>query len=635
MKNGANETSKKNGQRPGGNAMGGLWQQIGIGEYANHSVNKNYYPAYARYFSSYLEAMKANGIQIFQLSLQNESQNHPSWEMCLWNSGDAATFIANHLGPEMVRTGFKPSTKKSTDANQTRLAVWDWDRTDFGHADGMEKWCKAILGNSNAASYIDAIAFHWYGGLGNSGASWGRNFDRIKLFAGTTYKMHMYASEACQENGPVLHEWFPAGRYIYDMINVFEAGGECWIDWNLLLDEEGGPQHEVSNPCHAPVHIDTKGNDDPDDDILIFNPCYYILKRMSLEVRPGAVCIGTTSDLTNDKNNWDENANNDGDIYKVAFKEPDGSISLLVGNIPHGNYTDAGKSYTISIGIKDTGSSFTDEIPPHSFTVYKFTNDYKKPEPILASAGFELVEVPEGTYSSYYLDGLLSRNKVNKFKMLTTEVTQKLYEDVSQPDVKTNPFTSLGANKGDNKPAVNLTFAQMAEFCNDLSLREDKDAYYIIKGMSITTNEKANGFRLPTKREWLWAAMGATKGPNYVSSDSFYKYKNGYAQAFTCNDVTKTESPKDLAWYKDNSENTLHDIATKEIDTAKKKKANALGLYDMSGNAAELCWQTSSTTVSGGSYASTKDELKIGTQPNYNGSKADTTIGFRVVCPAD
>lgn len=352
---------KGGGVRPGGTALAGAWTALNVLAfgtiYKNHSVQKKYYPAYADYFVKYLQAMRQNGIDIYSISLNNEAQNHPAWENTLWHSSDAADFIANHLGPQMVKAKFKPENGKGG----VKLLVWDWDRPDFGHADGFNKWNHDLLTNTKnkASKYVDGIAFHWYGGLGNAGTSWGRDYHLLDKFSKAPYNMEMYATEASQEGGAFLGEWFPARRYIYDMINTFENHTRTWIDWNLLLDKKGGPTHEVSNNLHAPIHIDFKDPKDKNDDEFIINPAYYVLKRMSLEVRPGSVNIETKSNL------------NKKDIFKTAFKQKDGSISLLVGNIPNdGKDNSKGKTYKFSVVYGD--KSFDVEVPPNSFSVYKF-----------------------------------------------------------------------------------------------------------------------------------------------------------------------------------------------------------------------------------------------------------------------
>ena len=594
---------KGGGQRPGGTALGGTWMQLPGNQYKNHSVKQEYYPAYADYFIKYLNAMKDNGIDIYSLSLNNEAENHPAWECCLWKPDAAKTFIKGHLGPALVNNGYKPAAGKGG----IKLVVWDWDRPNQAyagiksHADGFEEWNRSVFQDADAAKYIDGIAFHWYGGLGNAGTSWGRAYNLLKE-AKENYGAELYASEACQENGPVLREWYPARRYIYDMINCFENGSRSWIDWNLLLDENGGPTHEVTNKCHAPIHVDTKGNDDPNDDKLIINPAYYVLKRMSREVRPGSVRVKTESDLS---------TSDTSDIFKTAIKQKDGSISLLIGNIPGGGNGSVGQTYKITVLVG--ANSFELEVPPDSFTVCKFDpSKYEVPKSIIESS--DIIEVPEGSF--------VAKNgtpRVAAFMMTKTEVTQKMYAEITG---KQNPVPE-GENRGDNKPVTNVSFNDIAEFCNALSIREGKKPYYIINGGKITTESNADGWYLPDENQWRWAAMGASSGPGFVNGTP-YDYYKGFMQPFAgyTDGAGETEA-QNFAHFKKNS-SSLQEVG--------KKSPNALGLCDMSGNAKEFTstWATIYGYVClGGSYKDSYGGLALKEWPCTKDKAED--IGFRII----
>ncbi len=594
---------KGNGLRPGVTALGGTWMQIKPKEYDNHRVKEEYYPAYANYFIKYLEAMKSQGIDIYSLSLNNEAENHPAWEMCLWKAEHAAKFIKENLGPALKKFEDK-------EGRDVKLLVWDWDRPNQAyagiksHADGFDKWNEVVLGDKKALKYVDGIAFHWYGGLGNAGTAWGRSYDLLTKFGkakseGGKYSVELYASEACQENGPVLREWFPARRYIYDMINTFEHGSRSWIDWNLLLDENGGPTHEVTNKCHAPIHVDTKGNDNPNDDKLIFNPAYYVLKRMSREVRPGSIRIKTNCSL---HNNGEKS-----DIFTTAFKQKDGSISLLIGSIPGGGLGGSGETYKITVQIKGT-YYFELEVPPDSFTVCKFDpSKYAEPETIFTNDMIK--EIPEGSFEPHGF--------VESFIMSKTEITQKMYCDITGLE---NPVpTKL---QGDNKPVTNVNFEDIANFCNALSIKEGKTPYYNIIGNDIKTNPNANGWHLPDENQWRWAAMGASKGEGYDSVNKIYPKEKGFSQSFA--GFKSGANAKDYAWYKANSNNSLNDV--------KGKSANALDLYDMSGNAKEhtSTWNAIWGYVClGGSYKDKYKDLALAKWPCTKDKAED--IGFRII----
>ena len=100
-------------------------------------------------------------------------------------------------------------------------------------------------------------------------------------------------------------------KYAYSMINDFNCGTVAWTDWNILLDEKGGPNH-VGNYCFAPVHADTKKGE------LIYTNAYWYIGHFSKFIKPGAKRVLTSSNRAN--------------LHFVAFKNPDNSVVLVLMN---------------------------------------------------------------------------------------------------------------------------------------------------------------------------------------------------------------------------------------------------------------------------------------------------------------
>jgi glucosylceramidase len=162
-----------------------------------------------------------------------------------------------------------------------------------------------VLDDPAAAKYVWGVGFHWYVG---------DQFENVQLVKEAYPKTHLLFTEGC--NAPFdsgkINEWQWGENYARSMIHDLNNGAEGWTDWNVLLDEQGGPNH-VGNFCFAPVHADTRTG------ALTYMNSYYYIGHFSKFIRPGAKRIISSS--STDK------------LLATAFLNQDGKIAVVVLNL--------------------------------------------------------------------------------------------------------------------------------------------------------------------------------------------------------------------------------------------------------------------------------------------------------------
>ncbi|MBE5950985.1 MAG: glucosylceramidase [Lachnospiraceae bacterium] len=256
----------------------------------NHGgkLKEEYYGAWARYIARYIKEYAAIGIRVSMVSVQNEPMAVQTWDSCIYETEDEMRFVCDYLGPVLEEEGL----------GDVKILVWDHNKDIlFERADG-------ILKDEKAAKYTAGVAFHWYSG---------DHFEAISMVREKYPDKELYFTEGCVEYSRFAdsNEVYKAEMYAHDILGNLLAGANGYMDWNLLLDELGGPNH-VKNFCAAPVMCDTKTG------TMEKRLSYYYIGHFSRYIRRGAVRVATTR--FTDK------------VEAVAFQNPDGSLVTVLLN---------------------------------------------------------------------------------------------------------------------------------------------------------------------------------------------------------------------------------------------------------------------------------------------------------------
>jgi len=249
-------------------------------------LKPEYFASWANYYLKFLKELKAAGLKTFGLTVQNEPAATQTWDSCIYTKEEERDFVKNYLGPTIKKSSFK----------DTKIFIWDHNR------DIVLERAKTVFDDEETAKYVAGTAIHWYVS---------EDFKNVGKVHELFPDKQIIFSEGCIEGGPHPCIYETGERYSRNIIGDFSNWCEAFIDWNLTLNEIGGPNH-VGNYCDAPIISDTN------KDELIFNSSYYHIGHFSKHVKPGAYRI--------------ESLVNNDSIKQIAFKNIDGSIILVILN---------------------------------------------------------------------------------------------------------------------------------------------------------------------------------------------------------------------------------------------------------------------------------------------------------------
>lgn len=274
---------------------------------------KEFYGMWADIMVQYVLEYKKLGIRISRLTIQNEPAAVQSWDSCIYSGQEERELACEYLKDRLVKAGLE----------EVKIHIWDHNK------DLIIERTKETFSDQKALNTIDGIAFHWYSG---------DHFEALQCVREKYPDKELIFTEGCveysryQDKGQTHY----AEMYAHSLIGDFNAGMNGFIDWNLILDEKGGPNH-VENFCDAPVMCN------PTTDEIDIKLSYYYIGHFSRFVKPGAKRILSSKYTKN--------------LECCAFENPDGEIVLIVLN-----QTNETQEFELLIGQKACRMS----LQPHS-----------------------------------------------------------------------------------------------------------------------------------------------------------------------------------------------------------------------------------------------------------------------------
>jgi len=310
-----------------------------------------YYDTWALFFSKYVDAYKAEGIDIWGFTVENEPHgNGENWESMHYSPEEMTHFVQHFLGPKLEADG------------KGDLVILGYDQ----NREGIREWVDVMYKDEASSKYYDGTAVHWYE------STYDYFPTELQYAHEKAPDKYLIQTEACVDaEVPVWQDdkWYwkkeatdwgydwrepakkylhpkyaPANRYARDIIGCLNNWVDGWVDWNMVLDTKGGPNW-ANNWCIAPVIVD------PEKDEVYFTPLYYIMAHFSKFIRPGAVVIDAQ--------------NTDDDLMVAAVKNPDETIAVVVFN--------EGKTIKhFALNLKDTSKKIT--ISPQAIQTIMINN---------------------------------------------------------------------------------------------------------------------------------------------------------------------------------------------------------------------------------------------------------------------
>lgn len=267
---------------------------------------------WARYLCRYVQEYRKMGFFVTMLTIQNEPKAAQRWDSCLYTAEQEKAFLRDFLYPELMRSGLK----------DVQVCIWDHNK------ERVFERAEAII-DQETDKMVQGIAFHWYSG---------DHFGALRLTKEVFPDKKLIFSEGCVEYSRFdgANQLAHAQMYAHDIIGNLNAGMNVSLDWNIIVDEKGGPNH-VGNYCEAPIMCDTQ------NDTIIKNVSYTYIWHFSRFIQRGARRIAASSYTDQ--------------LEITAFRNPDDTITAVLLNR-------TGEKVPVSIRLEGQLASFS--VPANS-----------------------------------------------------------------------------------------------------------------------------------------------------------------------------------------------------------------------------------------------------------------------------
>ncbi|MBU5480338.1 glycoside hydrolase family 30 protein [Blautia sp. MSJ-19] len=231
----------------------------------NHGgkLKPEYRKRWAEYICRYIEEYRNRGYHVTKLTMQNEPKAVQTWDSCIYTAEEQKEFLRDYLWPSLKAHGLDD------------IGIYLWDH----NKERVFEWAETII-DAETTSMIRGMAFHWYSG---------DHFEALRMIREKYPDKQLLLSEACIEYSKFSADDYlnNAQKYAHDMMGNLNEGMNTFLDWNLILNEEGGPNH-VGNFCDAPYLFDRNSKELKESNILGY------LWHFTHFLEPGAVRIGVS-----------------------------------------------------------------------------------------------------------------------------------------------------------------------------------------------------------------------------------------------------------------------------------------------------------------------------------------------------